>query len=162
MLLTQQVHWRRFNNEHYASFINLIAHLENTMSTPIPFKDLLNIDGVIAAIRWRDSIPGRASASPPALVEAIGTIKPERAETLMGLAEATGLSIHGLSQLSHARALTDPTVVYPLDGYYVHSMRGSVACTINRVAVQLDNKVSVDIQALFGKMNLIDNRPKEK
>ena len=132
------------------------------MSTPIPFKDLLEIEGVTSAIRWRESIPGRSSASPPVLVEAIGTIKPERAESLMGLAEATGLSVHGLSQLSYLRARTDPTVVYPLDGYYVHSMRGSVACTINRVAVQFDNKVKIDIQDVFAKMNLVDNMYKAK
>lgn len=130
------------------------------MSTAIPFKNLLDIDGVVGAVRWRESVPGKGAATPPLLVEYIGDISEDRAERLMGHAEAAGLSILGVSQLSYHRASHDPTIVYPLDGYYAHSMRGSVASTINRVAVLLDNKVATDIQGLFLQMNLVDNRPK--
>jgi len=128
------------------------------MATPIPFKNLLDIDGVIGAVRWRESVPGKGAATPPLVVEFIGNITKDRAERLMGHSEAAGLSVYGISQLSYQRASQDPTVVYPLDGYYIHSMRGSVACTINRVSVLLDNKVTVNIQDLFLQMNLIDNR----
>lgn len=127
------------------------------MATPVPFESLLDIDGVIAAVRWRSSVVGATTASPPILSEAIGSIERERAKILIAMAEASGLSIYALSQLNHERAETDNTVVYPLDGYYVHSMRGSVVATINRVAVQLDNKIRADVQGLIGKMILVDN-----
>lgn len=130
------------------------------MSEPIPFSSLLDIKGVVGAVRWRECVRGMGAATPPIIVERIGDISDDRADRLMAHAEAAGLSVYGISQLSYQRASHDPTVVYPLDGYYVHSMRGSVVCTINRVAVLLDNKANTDIQALISKMILVDNRPK--
>ena len=128
------------------------------MSTPIAFDSLLDNDGVVGAVRWRESVPGKGAATPPILIEHIGDISDDRAERLMAHAEAAGLGVMGISQLSHQRASHDPTVVYPLDAYYVHSMRGSVVCTINRVAVLLDNRVKSDVQGLISQMILVDNR----
>jgi|TARA_R110002095_G_scaffold81752_2_gene71121 hypothetical protein len=128
------------------------------MSTPILFNSLLDLDGVVGAVRWRESVPGKGAATPPFLIEHIGGISEDRAERLMAHAEAAGLGIMGISQLSYQRASHDPTVVYPLDAYYAHSMRGSVVCTINRVAVLLDNTVKADIQHIISKMILVDNR----
>jgi|TARA_R110002074_G_scaffold373069_2_gene548801 hypothetical protein len=130
------------------------------MSTPVPFNSLLNTDGVLGAVRWRESVAGKGAATPPFLVEYIGGITEDRAERLMAHAEAAGLGIMGISQLSYQRARHDQTVVYPLDAYYLHSMRGSVVCTINRVAVLLDNSAKTDIQDLISKMILVDNRAK--
>jgi len=130
------------------------------MSTPVPFNSLLNTDGVLGAVRWRESVPGKGSATPPFLVEHIGEISEDRAERLMAHAEAAGMAVLGISQLSYQRTRHDQTVVYPLDAYYVHSMRGSVVCTINRVAVLLDNSVKTDIQDLISKMIMVDNRVK--
>ena len=127
------------------------------MSTPVPFESLLDIEGIVGAVRWRETVAGKGAVTPPFLTECIGNITEDRAERLMAHAEAAGLAIMGISQLSHLRASHDPSVVYPLDSYYVHSMRGSVVCTINRVAALIDNDVNVDIQKLIAKMNLIDN-----
>lgn len=129
------------------------------MSTPIPFNSLLDIEGVVGAVRWRESVLGKGAATPPIVTEYIGDISEDRADRLMAHSEAAGLSVYGISQLSYHRASQDPTVVYPLDGYYVHSMRGSVVCTINRVSVLLDNKINTNIQDLISKMILVDNRP---
>jgi len=128
------------------------------MATPVPFESLLEIDGVKAAVRWREAVPGKGAVSPPQMLEFIGDMTKDRASRLMGHAEAAGLAIFGISQLSYHRAPEDKTVVYPLDAYYVHSMRGSVVASINRVAVLMDNAVSADIQHLIQKMNLVDNR----
>ena len=128
------------------------------MSTPIAFNTLLDNDGVVGAVRWRESVPGKGASTPPILIEYIGDISGDRAERLMAHAEAAGLGVMGISQLSYQRASHDPTVVYPLDAYYVHSMRGSVVCTINRVAVLLDNSIKSDVQGLISQMILVDNR----
>ena len=130
------------------------------MSTPIPFNSLLDIEGVIVAVRWRETVAGKGAITPPFLIEYIGNITEDRAERLMAHAEAGGLGIMGISQLSYQRASSDPSVVYPLDAYYAHSMRGSVVVTINRVAALVDNDVNLDIQGLISKMIMVDNRPK--
>lgn len=130
------------------------------MSTPIPFNSLLDIEGVIGAVRWRETVAGKGAITPPFLIEYIGNITEDRAERLMAHAEAGGLGIMGISQLSYQRASSDPSVVYPLDAYYAHSMRGSVVVTINRVAALVDNDVNLDIQGLISKMIMVDNRPK--
>lgn len=130
------------------------------MSTPIPFKSLLDIDGVVGAVRWRETVAGKGAITPPFLTEYIGNITEDRAERLMAHSEAAGLGVMGISQLSYHRASGDQSIVYPLDAYYLHSMRGSVVCTINRVSVLIDNDVNVDIQALISQMILVDNRPK--
>ncbi len=126
------------------------------MPQPIVLKSLLETDGVLGAVRWRASVVS-TSATPPALVEFVGTISKDRAERLMAHAEAAGMSIFGISQLSYQRAQNDKTVVYPVDSYYVHGQYTSVVVTINRVAILLDNKASVDIQALIGKVILVAN-----
>ncbi|HIG78790.1 MAG TPA: hypothetical protein EYQ47_02055, partial [Cycloclasticus sp.] len=100
---------------------------------------------------------GKGAVTPPFLTEYIGNITEDRAERLMAHSEAAGLGIMGISQLSYHRASEDKTVVYPLDSYYLHSMRGSVVCTINRVSVLLDNRIKTDIQDLIAQMILVDN-----
>jgi hypothetical protein len=127
------------------------------MSTPVLFSSLLDISGVVGAVRWREAVTGKGAVSPPLLTEHIGDITEDRAERLMAHSEAAGLGIMGISQLSYQRASHDKTVVYPLDGYYLHSRQGSVVCTINRVSVLLDNSKETDIQGLIAKMNLVDN-----
>lgn len=127
------------------------------MATPVPFESLLEIDGVKAAVRWREAVPGRGAVSPPRMLESIGDVTKDRASSMMSNCEAAGLAIFGISQLSYHRAPEDKTVVYPLDAYYVHSMNSSIIASINRVAVLMDNKVSTDIQGLIQKMNLVDN-----
>lgn len=129
------------------------------MSTPVSFNALLDIDGVVGAVRWREAVTGKGAVSPPFLTEFIGNITEDRAERLMAHSEAAGLGIMGISQLSHHRASEDKTVVYPLDSFYLHSMHGSVVCTINRVSVLLDNAVKTDIQDLIATMILVDNQP---
>lgn len=128
------------------------------MSEPIPFSSLLDIDGVIGAVRWRETVPGKGAITPPFLTEYIGNISEDRAERLMAHSEASGLGVMGISQLSYHRAVDDPSVVYPLDALYFHSRQGSVVCTINRVSVLIDNNVNIDIQSLIAKMILVDNR----
>jgi hypothetical protein len=127
------------------------------MATPVPFESLLELDGVKGVVRWREAVPGKGAVSPPQMLEFIGDITKDRANRLMAHAEAAGLAIFGISQLSYHRAPEDKSVVYPLDAYYVHSMNGSVVASINRVGVLLDNAVSTDIQGLIKKMNLVDN-----
>lgn len=127
------------------------------MPKPIALKALLETEGVLGAVRWRASTIS-ATATPPALVEFVGGISEDRAQRLMAHAEAAGMSVFGISQLSYQRASTDKTVVYPVDSYYVHGQYTSVIATINGVATLLDNKASIDIQALIGKMILVDNR----
>ena len=127
------------------------------MASPVPFESLLDINGVKGAVRWREAVPGKGAVSPPQMLEFIGDITKDRANRLMAHAEAAGLAIFGISQLSYHRASEDKTVVYPLDAYYVHSMNSSVVASINRVGVLLDNAASTDIQDLIKKMNLVDN-----
>ena len=127
------------------------------MATPVQFESLLDIDGVKDAVRWREAVPGKGAVSPPQMVEFIGDLTKDRASRLMAHAEAAGLAMFGISQLSYHRAPEDKTVVYPLDAYYVHSMNSSVVASINRVGVLLDNAASTDIQDLIKKMNLVDN-----
>ncbi len=127
------------------------------MPQPIALNSLLETNGVLGAVRWRASVVS-TSATPPELVEFVGTISRDRAERLMAHAEAAGMSIFGISQLSYQRAREDKTVVYPVDSYYIHGQYTSVAVTINRVAVLLDNKANVDIQALIKSMILVANK----
>jgi len=127
------------------------------MAIPVPFESLLEVEGVLGAVRWRESVPGKGAVTPPFMSEYIGKITEDRASRLMAHAEAAGLSIFGISQLSYHRAPEDKSVVYPLDAYYAHSINSSVVATINRVAVLLDNNDKTDIQALIGKMILVDN-----
>ena len=127
------------------------------MSTPIPFKSLLDINGVIGAVRWRESVAGKGAFAPPRLVESIGDISTERAKRLMSHSEALSLSIHGISQIGHEAAAKDPTIVYPVDAFTAHGMRYSIISTINRVTVLFDNGVKLDTQDLTRKMNLVDN-----
>ena len=127
------------------------------MPNPITLNALLETEGVLGAVRWRASSIS-STATPPALVEFVGNISEDRAQRLMAHAEAAGMSVFGISQLSYQRASTDRTVVYPVDSYYVHGQYTSVIATINGVATLLDNKCSLDIQALIGRMILVDNQ----
>ncbi len=127
------------------------------MPSPIALKALLETDGVLGAVRWQASSIS-STATPPALAEFVGDITEDRAQRLMAHAEAAGMSVFGISQLSYQRARADKTVVYPVDSYYVHGQYTSVIATINGVATLLDNKFGMDIQALISKMILVDNQ----
>jgi roadblock/LC7 domain-containing protein len=126
------------------------------MPKPIPLTALLETEGVIGAARWQQAVITR-SPSPPQLIEYVGDISEDRAERLIAHAEAAGLAVFGISQLSYQRASSDKTVVYPVDSYYVHGQYTSVIATINAVAILLDNKAKIDVQALINRMILVDN-----
>ena len=126
------------------------------MAEKFPFSDLLVISGVIGAARWKPTHFGPAVA-PPQLAEFGGNLTRDRAERMMAHAEAGGLAIYGIGQLSYQRAPVDKTVVYPIDAYYAHGQYTSVIATMNRVAVLLDNAEKVDIQEMVSKMIRVDN-----
>ena len=126
------------------------------MPEPITLNALLETDGVLGAVRWRASALS-STATPPLLIEYVGSISENRAQRLMAHSEAAGMSVFGISQLSYQRDSSDKTVVYPVDSYYVHGQYTSVIATINAVATLLDNKAKIDIQALINRMILVDN-----
>lgn len=126
------------------------------MALRFPFAEITAIPGVIGAARWRPSHVG-TTVAPPELVEFAGKLTRERAERMMAHAEAGGLAIYGIGQLSYHRAPVDKTVVYPIDAFYAHGQYTSVVATLNRVAVLLDNAEKVDIQDIVEKMIRIDN-----
>lgn len=126
------------------------------MAEEFAFGDLIAIPGIVGVVRWQPTHLGK-SIAPPKLIEHLGDITRDRAERIMAHAEAAGLAIFGIGQLSYQRAPTDKTVVYPVDAYYAHGQHTSVVATMNRVAVLLDNSENVDIQVLCRKMILVDN-----
>ncbi|CCA93905.1 hypothetical protein [Novosphingobium sp. PP1Y] len=126
------------------------------MAERFPFTDLLTIPGVIGAVRWKPTHVG-PSVAPPELVEFGGNLTRDRAERMMGHAEAGGLAIYGIGQLSYQRAPVDKTVVYPIDAYYAHGQYTSAIATLNRVAILLDNTEKVDVQDIVNKMTRVDN-----
>lgn len=126
------------------------------MAERFPFGDLLAISGVVGAARWKPTHLG-SSVAPPELVEFGGKLTRDRAERLMAHAEAGGLAIYGIGQLSYQRAPVDKTVVYPIDAYYAHGQYTSVIATLNRVAVLLDNTQKIDVQELVGMMIRVGN-----
>ena len=126
------------------------------MAEKFEFSDLIGIPGVIGAACWKPSHIG-GGVAPPQLVEFGGDLTRDRAERMMAHAEAGGLAIYGIGQLSYHRAPVDKTVVYPIDAFYAHGQYTSVIATMNRVAVLLDNAKKADIQELVGKMVLVDN-----
>jgi len=126
------------------------------MAERFSFGDLVTIPGVIGVARWKPTHPG-TSVAPPELVEFGGNLTRDRAERMMAHAEAGGLAIYGIGQLSYQRAPVDKTVVYPIDAFYAHGQYTSVVATLNRVAVLLDNTEKADVQDLVGKMIRVDN-----
>jgi hypothetical protein len=126
------------------------------MAERFSFSDLMSIPGVIGAARWKPTHPG-TSVAPPEMVEFGGNLTRDRAERMMAHAEAGGLAIYGIGQLSYQRAPVDKTVVYPIDAFYAHGQYTSVIATLNRVAVLLDNSEKSDVQDLVGKMIRVDN-----
>ena len=126
------------------------------MAEKLQFSDLFVISGVIGAARWKPTHLG-PTVAPPQLVEFGGDLTRDRAERMMAHAEAGGLAIYGIGQLSYHRAPVDKTVVYPIDAFYAHGQYTSVIATLNRVAVLLDNTQKVDIQEMVGKMIRVDN-----
>ena len=126
------------------------------MAERFQFSDLLIISGVMGAARWKPTHLG-PTVSPPQLVEFGGNLTRDRAERMMAHAEAGGLAVYGIGQLSYHRAPVDKTVVYPIDAFYAHGQYTSVIATMNRVAVLFDNAQKVDVQELAGKMIRVDN-----
>ncbi|MFX5957043.1 hypothetical protein ABTF01_21840, partial [Acinetobacter baumannii] len=76
------------------------------MADRYTFAELLSIPGVIGAARWKPTHLGK-SIAPPQMVEFGGRLTPERAEQMMAHAEAGGLSIYGIGQLSYHRTPLD-------------------------------------------------------
>jgi hypothetical protein len=126
------------------------------MAEKFQFSDLFVISGVIGAARRKPPHLG-PTVAPPQLVEFGGDLTRDRAERMMAHAEAGGLAIYGIGQLSYHRAPVDKTVVYPIDAFYAHGQYTSVIATLNRVAVLLDNTQKADIQEMVGKMIRVDN-----
>jgi hypothetical protein len=126
------------------------------MAERFQFSDLLIISGVMGAARWKPTHLG-PTVSPPHPVEFGGNLTRDRAERMMAHAEAGGLAIYGIGQLSYHRAPVDKTVVYPIDAFYAHGQYTSVIATMTRVAVLFDNAQKVDVQELAGKMIRVDN-----
>lgn len=128
------------------------------MSKPIRLQDLVEIDGVIGAVRWQESLLGKAVAAPPRLVEYVGLQKEERARHIMLSVEAMGLSIKGVVEMEYTTDRRDyKTSIMPVDSFMVHGQNYSLMAGLNRVAVLFDSHSGVDLQDLSLKLNLVEN-----
>ena len=128
------------------------------MARELTLSDVMKIDGVVAAVRWRESDVGKAGGgSGPKLTEWLGFETEERARRFVLSAEAIGLPIKGVIQLNLEFRTDFKHNITPMDGFYIHGFKYSMCCTLNRVAVMVDNQVSVDVQKLPGKLVLVRN-----
>jgi roadblock/LC7 domain-containing protein len=134
------------------------AEYTRVMSEPLKLQDLMEVNGVVAALRWQQSRFINAIAYPARLVEYLGFDGEERARQLMLSAEAMGLSIKGVLEIDYYRDRTgNPHSLMPADGYMIHGQKFNLVCTLNRVAVLVDNKVDYDLKGLFLKAALVRN-----
>jgi hypothetical protein len=118
----------------------------------------MDVNGVVAALRWQQSRFINAIAYPARLVEYLGFDGEERARQLMLSAEAMGLAIKGVLEIDYYRDRTgNPHSLMPADGYMIHGQKFNLVCTLNRVAVLVDNKVDYDLKSLFLKCALVRN-----
>lgn len=127
------------------------------MSRKMALQELMEIDGVVGAARWKESVIGRAVAAKPIVVEFYGFENEQAARRTMLSIDAIGLSVKGTAQLSYEYREDFRNMVSPVDSFYVHGYKRSVLATLNKVLVMLDNSVSVDIQALPLQLILVDN-----
>lgn len=128
------------------------------MSEPLKLQDLMEANGVVAALRWQQSRFINAIAYPARLVESLGFEGEERARQMMLSAEAMGLSIKGVLEIDYYRDRTgNPHSLMPADGYMIHGQKFNLVCTLNRVATLVDNKVDYDLKGLFLKQALVVN-----
>jgi len=128
------------------------------MSRRLELKDLMDIDGVIGAVRWKEAAVGRAVAAKPIVVEFYGFENEEAARRTMLAVDAIGLGVKGTAQLSYEYRPDFRELASPVDSFYVHGYKRSVLATLNKVMVLLDNEVKIDIQALPLQLVLVDNR----
>ena len=128
------------------------------MSEPLKLQELMEMKGVIGALRWQQSRFLNAIAYPARLVEFLGLENEERARQLMLSAEAMGLSIKGVLEIDYYRdRMSNPYSLMPADGYMIHGQKFNLLCTLNRAAAVVDNKVDYDVKALFWKLALVKN-----
>ena len=121
-------------------------------------KELMEIDGVVAVARWKESVIGSAAAAKPIVVEHYGFDNEEAARRTMLTVDTIGLGVKGPAQMSYEYRPDFRALVSPVDSFYVHGFKRSVLATFNKVLVLLDNSVKVDIQALPLQLILVDNR----
>lgn len=128
------------------------------MSEPLKLQDLMELGGVVGALRWQESRFINAIAYPARLVEYLGFDSEERARQLMLSTEAMGLSIKGVLEIDYYRdRKTNPHSLMPADGYMIHGQKFNLVCTLNRVAALVDNKIDYDLKGLFLKLALVRN-----
>ncbi|MGK2940998.1 MAG: hypothetical protein ACSLFJ_04890 [Immundisolibacter sp.] len=128
------------------------------MSEPLKLQDLMEMNGVIGALRWQQSRFQDAIAYPARLAEFLGLENEERARQMMLSAEAMGLSIKGVLEIDYYRdRSSNPFSLMPVDGYMIHGQKFNLLCTLNHVAAVVDNKVEYDVKALFRKLALVRN-----
>lgn len=128
------------------------------MSEALKLQDLMELDGVVGALRWQQSRFINAIAYPARLVEYLGFDSEDRARQLMLSAEAMGLSIKGVLEIDYYRDRTsNPHSLMPADGFMIHGQKFNLVCTLNRAAALVDNKIDYDLKRLFLKMALVRN-----
>ncbi len=127
------------------------------MSRELTLNDLMKIDGVVAACRWKEAVIGRAVAAKPIVVEFVGFEDEQAARRTMLAVDAIGLGVKGAAQLSYEYREDFRNMVSPVDAFYVHGYKRSVLATLNKVLVMIDNSVQVDIQALPLQLILVKN-----
>ena len=128
------------------------------MAEPISLRELIKIDGIVGAVRWKDAVVGKAGAAAPVLQEYVGLESEERARHLMLAAEAYGLSIRGIAQLNYEFREDFRQNISPLDAFYIHGYKYSMFAAWNGVGALIDNAVNVDIEALSRTMVMVVNR----
>lgn len=127
------------------------------MSRELKLEELMKIDGVIAAVRWKEAVIGRAVAAKPIVVEFFGFDDEVAARRTMLTVDTIGLGVKGPSQMSYEYRPDFRELVSPVDSFYVHGFKRSVLATFNKVLVLLDNTIKVDIQALPLQLILVNN-----
>lgn len=127
------------------------------MKRELELNDLMKIDGVIGAVRWKEAVVGRAVAAKPIVVEFLGFESEEAARRSMLAVDAIGAGVKGAAQLSYEYRPDFRQLASPVDSFYVHGYKRSVLATLNKVMVLLDNDVKIDIQALPLQLILVNN-----
>lgn len=127
------------------------------MPEPIALKDLMEKNGVIAAIRWHESSVGKNLTSPPQLAEHAGRIEFKQAETLMiFLEDALSHNIH-LSFLHDLLPEDRSLKRLPFDAMAMRSLKYTLMATLNRVGVILQNREGANLKEIADAMILVDN-----
>mgnify|MGYP001261762511 CR=1 FL=1 len=128
------------------------------MSQPLKLQDLMDVPAVFGAVRWQESLLGKAVAYPPRLIEYVGFQNEDRARHLMASCEAMGLSIKGVMEMDfYEDRARFRTTVMPVDSFLIHGQKYSILCALNRVAALVDNTVRYDVQELSLKLALVQN-----